>query len=228
MKADAIAEVDRLKEREKRQGRKRFSKKALGLILVVLVGILTITEFTLYHIIHRKPNVSEILTNAELAILPESIEDLMVDTRPSFGTGIGGKRHYSYNRRNLFIRFQAEPHVIDSFIDSSPAIGRNTFHPPKRNYGGDLDESPIWWWFDETMPGRVSDMSWAHNLTEYRNLTGSRICVDDDKQIVRILVVYVANPSNEGKAFIRLRRLLYSVTTYAESQLRQMNALLQN
>jgi hypothetical protein len=114
MKANAIAEVDRLKEREKRQGRKRFSKKALAFALVVLVGILTITEFTLYHIIHRKPNVSEILTNAELAILPESIEDLMVDTRPLSGTGIDGKRYYWYNRRVLYIRFQAEPHVIAS------------------------------------------------------------------------------------------------------------------
>jgi hypothetical protein len=227
MKANAIAEVNRLSEREKRQGRKRFSKKALGLMLVVLVGILTITGFTLYHIIHRKPNVNEILTNAELAILPESIEDLMVDTRPFSGTGIDGKRYYYYNRRVLYIRFQAEPHVIDSFIDSSPAMDKTTFHPLKRSIGGDPVEIPIWWWVDEAMPGRISDMSSLHNITESRNLKGSRICVDDDNNIVRIWVIYVVNPSHEGEAN-HLSRLLHSITTYAESQIRRMNALLQN
>jgi hypothetical protein len=222
MESDAIAEVNRLNERGKRQGRKRFSKKALGLILVILMGILTITGFTLYHIIHRKPNVTEILTDAGFAMLPESIEGLIVDTRPLIGRGSGGKRHITFNRRVLYIRFQAEPHVIDSFIDSSDGIDKNTFHPLKRSYGS-LDVAPIWWWTDEAMPGRLSDMSWH----DYNNLKGSRIYVHDDNNIVRILVVYVDNPRNEGKSN-RLLRLLHNMMDYVEGQIWRMNALLQN
>ena len=82
MKSDGIEKVVRLREGSNRGGRNRFSRKVLCYLVVVLVGIVTITGSVLCNIIYRKPNVNDILTKANLAKLPESIKDLIVDTRP--------------------------------------------------------------------------------------------------------------------------------------------------
>ncbi len=199
MKSDGIEKVVRLREGSNRGGRNRFSRKVLCYLVVVLVGIVTITGSVLYNIIYRKPNVNDILTKANLAKLPESIKDLIVDTRPLIVAKRSGKRQSLPNRLVLFIRFQTEPSVIDSYIASSPSIDEDFFLPLQRKYE-DRDAAPTWWRPEQGRSIRLCDFPGQSGLP-----AGS-ILVDDENNTIRILVFYVVNPQYEG-AVTALSRL---------------------
>ena len=203
--------MDPSNKRRKRQGYRHHATKTLGLVLIILLGILIVSGFTLHRNIHHRPNVNEILTNAGLAVLPQAIENLMVDTRPLIGTGRGGKRHIDFNRRVLFVRFEAEPQAIDSFIDNSESIDRTTLQPLKRCYGS-RDEAPMWWWNDEAIAGRSSNMSWQED-----NVVGSRLFVHDDNGFVRIVVVYP-----RGGRTSRHLRVLHNIKNRLEWQVQRL------
>ncbi len=191
MKSGAIGEVTELSEISKRHGRRRLSRKILFLLLAMLVGILTITGFGLTQSMYRKPNVNDILTKASLAKLPESIKDLIVETRPLIVANRSGKRQSLPNRLALFIRFQTEPSVIDSYIASSPSIDEDFFLPLQRKYE-DRDAAPTWWRPEQGTSIRLCDFPGQSGLP-----AGS-ILVDDENNTIRILVFYVVNPQYEG------------------------------
>jgi len=175
----------------KKQDRKRLSRKVLFPLLVMLAGILTITGFTLHQIVYPKASINKILANADLAKLPESIKDLIVETRPVRVSARSGKRKSVPNQCALFIRFQADPNVIGKFIASSPSIHEDFFLPCQRTYE-DRDAAPTWWRPEQGAPVRICGFPGQSDLPE-----GS-VLVDDENNTVHILVFHIKHPLFEG------------------------------
>jgi len=188
MRADVISEQNDRKNSCKGLRRKRLARKDWCFLLVMALAIPTFFGFVFYYIEHKKPDVNDVLSEAGLAELPESIKDLKIDTRPFIV-----KNRAIFNRRLLFIRFQAEPNSIDKYISNSTCIDKSSFHPLVALYGNQ-DEAPSWWYTDQTTPGRI------YYIPEQKNTIGGTVAVYDDSNTVRLAVYFVVNP--------KLRKLL--------------------
>jgi len=198
MKPDAIVDVAEQKEDSNQPEKRRLSRKAL-LLLTMSLGILILLGFALGLIRYRKPTVNDLLTTARLTELPESIENLTVDTCPQFVRMRSGLKTIP-NRRSLFIRFQAESNVISNFIASSPALRQGIrFRPNQKTYE-DRKSAPIWWRPEQGRLGRECGIS------RRSYITGGCVLIDDENNTVRILVNYVVHPHLEG-AMTSLARL---------------------
>jgi len=178
MEPDVISVQDE-QNRPNKPDRKRFTRKNLCLLLVAALVILTVLLFLAVNIYHT-PDYNELLTRAKLAKLPESVKNLQVDTRPFMSKG-----REVPNQGELFIGFQAEPNDIDSFINNSPIIDKNSFRPLPPSL--DSDEDPAWWPTDQSTSGRM------YVFREREDIVGM-VAVYDDSNTVRIWMVYIVNP----------------------------------
>lgn len=180
MRPSAISEQDKETSRYNGPGRKRFTKKKLCFLLVPALAILTAILFFAFNEYHL-PDFNEVLTRAKLAKLPESVNDLNVDTRPVMVNGRTVPNLYC-----LLIRFQAEPKDIDNFIANSPSVDKNSHRPLVPLPNG--DDVPAWWPTDQSTSGRI------YTCLEQKDIHGGAIFVYDDSSTVRISVYYTANP----------------------------------
>lgn len=180
MEPDAISEQDEQKNTSNRPGQKRFSRKKLYWLLVIAFVIITVMLFFAANIYH-KPDLNELLTRAKLTKLPESIQNLQVDTRPS----LDNDDQAVPNTGELFIRFEAEPNDIDNFIIRSRCIDKNIFRPlvPLP----DNDDVPAWWPTAQTTSGRMYRF-------RIRDDINGMVAVYDDSNTVRIFLWYIVNP----------------------------------
>ena len=174
-----MSEQDEETTKNNSPDRKRFSKKKLCFLLLptfaVLMGVLFFA-FNAYH----APSVNEILTRARLAKLPESVENLKVDTRPVTSRGRVVPHFYS-----LCIKFQADSNDINGFIANSPGLDKSRYRPLVPLSNG--DDVPAWWPTDQSTSGR------AYICLKQKDIDGA-IFVYDDSHTVRISIYYVANP----------------------------------
>ena len=179
MESDAISEQDEQRNISDRPDRKRFTRKKVFLFLVPVFVILTVLLFYIINLYHT-PDLNELLARAKLAKLPESIQNLQVDTRPLIV-----KNQAMTNQSELFVRFEAEPNYIDNFINNSPGIDKNSFRPliPLT----DSDNAPTWWPMDQTTSGRMYTF-------RVRDDIDGMVAVYDDSNTVRIWAWYIVNP----------------------------------
>ena len=159
--------------------RKRFSKKRLCFLLVLTLTILMVVLFFVFSAYHT-PGFNTVLTWAKLAPLPESAQNLKVDTRPVISRGRVVPYFYS-----LCIKFQADPNDINDFIANSPGLDKSRCRPLVVLLRS--DDVPTWWSTDQTTSGR------AYTCIKQKDIDGA-IFVYDDSHTVRISLYYVANP----------------------------------
>ena len=179
MKPNETSEQGQQKNRCKRPGRKRLTRKKLFILLVTTLVILTVLLFYVINLYHT-PDLDKLLIRAKLAKFPESIQNLQFETRPVMDNDPEEPKH-GY----LFIRFQAKPNDIDNFITSSPGIDKDQFRPLRPLLAS--DQVPTWWSTDESKSGRM----YVYRDQKYIN---AMVAVYDDSNTVRIGVWYIVNP----------------------------------
>ena len=181
MEPDVISEQGEQRNISDRPDRKRFTRKKLCLLLVPVFVILTLLLFYIVNIYHT-PDLNELLARAKLAKVPESIQNLQIDTCPC----MDNDGRAVLNTSEMLVRFEAEPNDIDKFINNSPGIDKNRFRPlvPLP----DSDEIPTWWPTDGSS-GRMYDFE--RYKREY--ITGM-VAVYDDSNTVRLWALYIVNP----------------------------------
>ncbi len=153
-------------------GKKRFAKRLKWLFLIVALLIPAVLLFSFVRAWYRVDS-DEILTKARLSELPNSIENLTVETR-----------HPTFNQRWLFMRFQAEPNDIHRFISSSPGIDPNRSRPLNAATAPDSEDNPDWWSMNLSLPGR------AYGLPAPGTIMGGNVLVDDDTDTVLIFIAF--------------------------------------
>ena len=180
MKPNVISEQDQQKNGCNTPVRKRFCKRNLYILLIIVFVILTTLLF-IADIIYHTPDLNELMARAKLAKFPESIKNLQFETRPVMDNDPGEPK-----QRYLYIRFQAEPNDIDNFITSSPGIDKDHFLPLRPM--PDSNEAPTWWPTDDSS-GRM------YFLERYeREYINGMVAVYDDSNNVRIWASYIVNP----------------------------------
>ena len=147
MRSSVVSEQDEQVSSCNRLGRKRFTRRKLCILLVaalVILAVLLLYAANKYY----TPDLDELMTRAKLTKLPESTENLQVETRPDMEND-----RAIPNRSILFVQFQAEPNDIDNFITKSPSIDKNSFHPLSPL--DDRDQVPTWFLADQSTSGRA-------------------------------------------------------------------------
>jgi hypothetical protein len=153
----------------------RFSRKKLCILLVVALLILTVLVFYV-SIRWHTPDLNELLTRAKLARLPESIENLRVETRPDIEDGP--------DYRILFVQFQAEPDDITDFIANSHSVDKNRSHPLRPI--DDRQQVPPWYLTDQSISGRSYHF-------RGKDMEGA-VAVNDNSNTVYVAAYYLVNP----------------------------------
>ena len=155
------------------------------IIALVILTALLLFVFNLYH----TPDLNELLARARLAKLPESIQNLQVETRPYIDDDTG---RVASNHGELLVRFEAEPNDIENFINNSPGIDKNFV----RSVGSlpESEEYPTWWPTDDS-----SGLMYIFGQWDIEGM----VRVYDDSNSVRIWARYIVNPKLEDiKNFI--------------------------
>ena len=180
MKPDEISEMQEQNNGTVKPGRKRFTKKTVCWFLTAaLVVMAALFSFAGY--LYRVPDYNELLTRARLAQLPESTKNLQVETRPY----MRNSRAVS-NKGELFMRFQAEPNDIASFVNNSPGIDTNRFHPLNKS---GMPYNPPWWIINRSASGRIYSF-WGTD----DGLHFGVVVVDEDSDTVLIYMCFIVNP----------------------------------
>ena len=178
MKPDSTVR-DKQKNKSGRKWLKRFIKAIVCLILIMVLAILAV--LLLYAVsLHHKPDLDELLIKAKLAKLPESIQNLKVETRPN----MDDDGQPAPNTSEMYIKFEAEPNDINNFINNSPGIDKNSVRQAGPLH--DNNHVPAWWSTDDSS-GR---MYVIHGLKDINGM----VAVYDDSNTVRMFMWYVINP----------------------------------
>jgi hypothetical protein len=186
MKPDSTVQ-NKQKNKSGRKWLKRFIKAIVGLVLIVVLAILAVLLLYAVNLLH-KPDLNELLTRFKLAKFPESVRNLHVDMHPYIDDDTG---RIVPNRGELYVRFEAEPNDIESFLNNSPGIDKSFVRPM-----GPIAESeqvPAWWPTNES-----TDRRYIFGQTD------GIVAVYDGSNTVRIWALYVVNPRlDEIKDFIK-------------------------
>ena len=181
MRPDEISQQYKQKNGPVKPGRKRFTKKTvcwfLTAALVVLAALFFFADY-----LYRTPDYNELLILAKLAQLPESTKNLQVEARPYMDDG----RAVS-NSGELYMRFQAEPNDIVSFINNSPGIDTNRFRPLSKSVNS--SSNPPWWVINQSASGRIYTFSEPDDGRHF-----VVVVVDEDSDTVLIYMCFVVNP----------------------------------
>jgi hypothetical protein len=176
MKPDSTVR-DKQKNRSGRKWLKRFIKAIVCLILIMVLAILAV--LLLYAVnLHHKPDLDELLIRFKLAKFPGSIRNLQVDMRPYIDDDTGRTMP---NLGEMYVRFEAGPNDIESFINNSPGIDKNITRP--MGPISDSEELPTWWPTNESTDRR-------YFFAQDEGI----VAVYDGSNTVRIWVRYVVYP----------------------------------
>jgi hypothetical protein len=157
-----------------RMSRKKFNKRLSWIFLIVVVVVLAFLLFFFTSSRHTA-GYREILTKAQLAELPTSMNLLKSEIRRA-----------SFNECWLFIRFQAEPNDIQSFVSKSKSIDINRKRPlSTASYSA---ENPVWWSINRSARGQI------YGLEEQDSVRAGNVVVDEETDTVLIFIWYIANP----------------------------------
>jgi hypothetical protein len=164
-------------EQYNRMSTKQSGKRLRWLFLTATLAILA---FLLFLVVGGRDaeNINVILTNAKLGKLPGSIKNLKYETRRE-----------SFNKRLLFIRFQADPNDIQHFIGTSSSIDTNRSRP--MNTASYSEENPTWWSIDRSATG------WIYALEVQDSIRAGNVAVDEESDTILIAVWYTVNPKVE-------------------------------
>jgi hypothetical protein len=153
--------------------RKQLTKRLCWLFLTIVVAL---SAFLLFIFVGESQTTDyrKILTKAKLAELPGPMTNLKYEIRKA-----------ESNERWLFIRFQAEPNDVQSFIDKSPSVDINRKRP--MNTASYSAENPVWWSIDRSSTGQI------YGLKGQGSIRAGNVIVDEGTDTVLIFIWYTAN-----------------------------------